>query len=308
MRRPIRQTSRTNNGAGSSGSVTLEAALVMPVFLLLAFFLMFLVQTSVMAMALHGALSQTVRVAASAWYPIYLLQDDSNSAQAQGSEKKGGVRETIGEFGTWLPAPLDEWASAIADGEWSPETEAAKAAFRHAALSFADSRVLKEDRFRVIAVGLPKAGDRTDAFLTIEAEYRLPFRVPFTGKPLAIRATAKERAWIGGLPSRATEDNPDGGKLNVAFVSLEPNPVRPGRKATLVLRAEPGTSLDLSIMYKSGQSQAKHLGSAVVGESGLVSWTWHVSGNTTPGTWNWIVRGEGGASYGQPFDVERINK
>jgi hypothetical protein len=310
MRRYIRRKALTNERekAGERGSVTLETALVMPVFLLLVFFLLFLVQTSIISMALHGAVSQTVRLAASSWYPISLLQAEKGPAQDQEAawkDKLSSVRETVGAFGQWLPLPLRDWAAAISEGDWSPEEETAKAVLGQMAMQLADTNVLDADRFRVTSVRLPQNGNVSEAFLTLEAEYRLPFRVPFSGQALAIRASARERVWSGGSPSKASEPDPAGGVLDVTFVSLEPNPVRPGRKATLVLRTRPGATLDLSVVYKSGNSQAKHLGNAVADETGLVTWTWHVSGNTTSGQWNWMAQGEGGASFSMPFQVER---
>lgn len=347
MKRCTQRTVRINNGRDrpvavrERGSVTLETALVMPMFLLLVFFLLFLVQTSVIAMSLQGALTQTVRLAASAWYPLSLLdqQDGETSpgGEAEGAgghaegadaggqpggsqpggtaegpepssaaEKLSSVRETLGEYGKWLPSPIGDWAAALAEGDWSPEEEAAKIAFGRLAMQLADRNMLEESRFRIVSVSLP-GDDAAEAFLTLEAEYRLPFRVPFTGQPLSIRTQVRERVWAGGSPSRAKAADTDNQTLNVKFVSLEPNPVRPGRKATLVLQAEPGAILDLSVIYKSGKSQARNLGTAVADSTGKVSWTWHVSGNTTSGEWHWVVRSEGG-SFSQPFQVKRNNE
>ncbi|WP_276354927.1 hypothetical protein [Cohnella caldifontis] len=287
----------------------------MPVFLLLAFFLLFLVQTSVIMIALQGALSQTVRTAASAWYPISLMRDNGGAQTAEDREPAtaaagfslDGAKEILDEYGEWLPSPLREWAEPLANGKWTPEGEAAKPVFAGLTMELADSEVLKAGRFRIVSVELPREGNPSESFLTLEAEYRLPFRVPFTGRPLAVRASARERVWTGGTPSQARQADEQEHPLSVEFVSLEPNPVRPGRKATLVLRTRPGAVLDLSVLYKSGQSQAKHLGAAAADESGIVSWTWHVSGNTTSGEWNWEVKGEGGR-YGQSFRVARANE
>lgn len=296
--------------AREQGSVALETALVMPMFLLFAFFLLFLVQTSATTMALHGSLSQTVRMTAAAWYPISLIQSepDGGGGDEGGSVSGGavsGAKQTVGAFARWLPAPLDGWAEALSQGDWSPEAEAAKLPLRQLAAQLADQRMLDEERLRITGVDLPLNGNRADAFLTIKAEYRLPVRVPWTGQALTIRSAAKERAWVGGSPSRANLPDADAAPLDVSFISLEPDPVRPGRTATLVLQTRPGAPLDLSVIYKSGQSQAKHLGTAVADESGRVAWTWLVSGNTTSGEWTWAVRGEGGASYARTFRVER---
>jgi hypothetical protein len=307
MRRLIRRTVRINNRkrAGQDGSITLETALVMPMFLLLVFFLLFLVQTSIVTMAVHGALSQSVRLAAASWYPISLLKQNEGSQQPAGSwsDKLSGVKETMSEFGQWLPSPLNDWSQRLADGDWTPEQQAAGLTFRQLTLQLADSRVLDPDRFTVTSVHLPKGSDPSQAFVTVEAEYRLPFRVPFLNRPVVIRSSARERAWLGGTPSKARLTDGENNTLEVSFVSLEPNPVRPGRKATLVLRTTSGASLDLTILYKSGRSQAKHLGSAAAAASGIISWTWLVSGNTTPGEWSWEVTGTGGGSWKQSFQV-----
>lgn len=285
------------------GSVTLETALVMPMFLLFVFFLLFLVQTSATMMALHGALSQTVRMTAAAWYPISLIQTEGSEEREEG--EAAGAKRSVGAFARWLPAPLNDWAEALSKGEWSPEAEAAKLPLRQLVVQLSDPRQLDADRLRITGVKLPDYRNEAGAYLTMEAAYRLPVRVPWTGKPLIVRVSVKERAWVGGSPSRATLPDETAAPLDIAFISLEPNPVRPGRKATLVLETRPGASLDLSVLYKSGQSQAKHLGTAVADESGRIAWTWHISGNTTSGEWTWAVRGEGGASYSQTFRVER---
>lgn len=307
MRRLIRRTVLINkkNTAGDEGGITLETALVMPMFLLLVFFLLFLVQTSIVTMAVHGALSQSVRMAASSWYPISLLKQDEGSHQTAGSwsGQLSGVQETIGEFGRWLPSPLNDWSQRLAEGDWTPEQQAARLSFRLLSLQLADSRVLDPDRLTITSVQLPKGSDPNQAFVTVESEYRLPFRVPFLNRPVVIHSSARERAWVGGTPSKARVTDGENNTLQVSFVSLEPNPVRPGRKATLVLRTTAGATLDLSILYKSGRSQAKHLGSAAADSSGLVSWTWLVSGNTTPGEWSWEVTGAGGGSWNQSFQV-----
>ncbi|QJD87406.1 TadE family protein [Cohnella herbarum] len=308
--RPIVPISKKRNSIKTNeGGVTLETALVMPVFLMFVLFLIFMVQTAVISMALHGALNQTARQAASAWYPISLGIDQArgsaiNQQIEQWNEKWLSVGETVSQYGKWLPSPMKEWAEQATNGTFSLEQHAAKLAFGQLVKQFADERVLDESRLKVTSIGLPDIDDRRKAYLTVEAEYTLPVQVPFLGRRLMVRESARERVWIGGAPSvskiaKQESQTP----FNVSFVSLEPNPVKPGRKATLVIRVEPGTSVDLSIIYKSGLSQAKHLGSATADASGLISWTWHVSGRTTPGQWSWQVSNAEGGVWQQTFEV-----
>ncbi|WP_027087700.1 TadE/TadG family type IV pilus assembly protein [Cohnella panacarvi] len=300
MRLPIKRIMPISRRRSLSdrGSVTLETAMLMPVFLLLIFFLIFMVQTAMISMALHGVLSQTVRQAAGAWYPVSLAIEEAKGTGAyeqadKWSDKLTKVGETVNKIGPWLPSPAKEWAGQAARGEWSVERQGAKLAFEQWVQPYIDESVLDSSRMRLTIVELPDDSDRSNAYLTLHAEYTLPMRVPFIGTKLVLSQSARERVWIGGSATNARLPDGDADSLQVTFVSLEPNPVRPGRKATLVIRTKPGVSVDLSVIYKSGQSQAKHLGTAVAGEDGTVSWTWHVSGRTTPGQWSMKVSGGG---------------
>jgi hypothetical protein len=312
MKRHIPPTAPINKERNSvlaeDGGVTLETALVMPVFLMFVFFLIFIVQTAVISMALHGALSQTARQAASSWYPISLGIEQARSSKLnqeveRWNDKWQKVGETVNEYGRWLPSPMKEWVENATSGSFSLEQNAAKLAFSQQMKQFVDKRALDVTRITLTSVDLPDFEDKNSAFLTLEAEYALPYQIPFLGRKLVLRESARERVWIGGSPSvsRIATDGVE--TFNVAFISLEPNPVKPGRRATLVIRTKPGTVVDLSIVYKSGLSQAKHLGSATADGSGLVSWTWHVSGRTTPGLWSFQVSNADGALWQQSFQV-----
>lgn len=280
----------------------------MPVFLLAVLFLIYQVQVSIASMALHGALSQAVRQAAAEWYPVSLGIDAARDTDAyqkyeRWEDKLEGVGSTLSKYGALLPSPLGDWARQAADGSWSLEGIAAREAFKPLLERYADDRVLRSSGLKVVSVSIPEAGDRSEAFLTAIAEYRLPMRMPFVGRTLILKESARERVWIGGLPSTAKLDGEGEGQGVLAFVSIDPNPASRGRKVTLTLRAKPGESVDLSVLYKSGLSQAKHLGTAVADGSGLVTWTWHVSGNTTPGTWEWNARSASGAELKMTFEV-----
>jgi hypothetical protein len=301
-----------NNGRNpilsNGGGVTLETALVMPIFLMFVFFLIFIVKTAVISMALHGVLSQTTRQAASAWYPISLgLEQARSSKLIQQTEQWNDswlkVGETVSQYGKWLPSPMKEWAEQSTSGSLSLEQHAAKLALGQLMKPFIDESALDANRLTLSTVSLPDEEDKNKAFLTLKAEYVLPYQVPFLGRQLVLRESARERAWIGGSPSISRIEEAGQEAFDITFISLEPNPVRPGRKATIVLRTKPGTVVDLSILYKSGLSQAKHLGSATADASGTVSWTWHVSGRTTPGQWSWEVTNAEGGKWQQPFQV-----
>ncbi|WP_168735844.1 TadE family protein [Cohnella fermenti] len=312
-----RGESRARNGhpgrtAATAGTVTLEAALVMPVFLLVIVFLIFLIRTCVTEMALDGALSQTTRQTASMWYVVSKAQESFAETKAgEAVEAVDGkledIRKTLEQYGNLLPAPLSDWASDAAGRSWSIEENAAIPLLEKVMKELADPNVLDVDRLDIVNVTLP-SGTEGDGFLTVEAEYRLPMGVPFLGRSLILRSSAKERAWVGGTPSTAllNEGDEEGGG-SLAFLSMEPSPARPGRRVTLSLKAEPGQTVELSVYYKSGQSTAKHLGQATADSEGLVAWTWLVSGNTTSGAWAWEAKISAGTGtpLSQSFLVSR---
>ena len=62
----------------------------------------------------------------------------------------------------------------------------------------------------------------------------------------------------------------------------------PGSNATLVASVSPARACSITVHYKSGPSRAKGLYTKRP-VRGLVSWTWRVGTNTTPGRWRITV-------------------
>mgnify|MGYP000878433448 FL=1 len=288
---------------GPPGSFTLEAALALPLFLLVILFFILLIRTAVISMALHGALSQSVRLAAAVWQPVGAARDNGMPSAGPSRTEWSDVGETLRELGDVLPEPFGEWARRAADGGWRPDQLAARMAFKSLALRFAGPETLDPSRLEIVEVRLPSAQDPEEGFLAVQASYRLPFRVPLLNRPLEIRESAAERAWVGGKPLLPNRDDRQNDPGQLAFVSLEPDPVRPGKKATLTLQARPGEAVHLTVIYKSGPSQAKNLGTAVADENGRVVWVWHVSGRTTPGEWHWEAVASDGSVLRRNFTV-----
>ncbi|GJM75450.1 hypothetical protein HMSSN036_76660 [Paenibacillus macerans] len=59
----------------------------------------------------------------------------------------------------------------------------------------------------------------------------------------------------------------------------------------------------MTVFYKSGVSQAKYLGETTADGEGIVEWNWLVGGNTTPGTWTFVVETEDGLRTAMEFEV-----
>ena len=84
-------------------------------------------------------------------------------------------------------------------------------------------------------------------------------------------------------PTTTTEARKE--ELELEIISVT-SPVSPGAFATLSARVTPGATCDITVIYKSGPSEAAGLFPKTAGSDGRVSWTWKVGTRTTPGTWD----------------------
>lgn len=296
---------------GEQGSIVLEAALVMPLLLIVLLLFIVMIRLSAVQMALQSTASQTVRQIAANIHPVDLAFQQV-SAHIPDFEPENmpmsnwtGIAATAAE---WLPDPTGAVASAVLSGDWQPfvdvaSTELGRFAVEPLLQQFADEAVIEKERVKLSRLTLPDLKDKQEPYLMIEAEYEFPLKIPFLKKRILLREQASERVWVSdAVPSQAS-----GGEgaetIPLQIVSIEPTPLFRGNKATVVARTSPGASLSLEVMYKSGQSQAKHLGKAVADENGFVSWTWLVSGNTTPGLWELTAEAASGEKVSMHFNV-----
>lgn len=336
MRKRKRSAPPTDNRRRSeAGSIALEASLVLPIVLMVLLFFIALVRLNAAQMALHGAVSQTTRLAAANMHPIELaVAKASDASSDDGQSETGGDR--IGAGGTavpagstlsasgsslavgfiadkleeWLPAPSGPLLAAVLKGDWDSLQDTAMGAVGRPIVEpllrrEADESVLDPGKIRLTSLSLPDLKHKEDVMLTIEAEYAFRLGLPFTKRSIVLKERATERVWTSDtVPSQRANDA--GEELAaIQIVLVEPSPARPGNKARVVVKTTPGRSLSIEVLYKSGRSVAKHLGDVVTDEAGLAEWTWLVSGNTTPGTWEIAVRASDGATAVRHFIVKK---
>ena len=311
---------RIKRVAGScEGSLLLEAALVMPVFLLFLVFLVAFVQFSAAETALQTAADGTVRQAATHIRPALLLQQEAASQgdSSEPAEPSKPVstplpawRETAAEVTGLLPEPAGPLAEAVLKGDWEALRDMAlepigRAVFEPLLRQAAQETPLKPERVRLAGLTLPDLSGGKEAFLVLEAEYEFPIRVPFSGKPIILHRTAAERVWIPDPLPAAGSDGEQEELGTVRITGLSPVPARPGRRATLTAQASPGVEVTLEVRYKSGSSVSRNVGKKKADASGAVEWTWLISGNTTPGVWEVIVTSSDGGKDSMPFTVQK---
>lgn len=288
------------------GSIVVEAALVMPIIIIVLLLFVSLIRLNTIQMALHATASQAVRQIAAHIYPVEIAWQGMSSSNVQPgtstepSEATTDVENKIelppwneiaAKAAEWLPAPGDLLVSSALRGDWRPlqnmaATELGRGAIEPLLQELADEYALDADNIRLHMLMLPDLSKKNEPYITIALEYEFPFKLPFYGRPIVLLEQASERVWISdALAAQYGSDMDQSDNIPLQIVSIEPSPLKPGRKATVVALTAPGTVLSLEVVYKSGSSKAKNLGEARADSNGRVEWTWHVSGNTTPGVW-----------------------
>ncbi|MFC5648321.1 TadE/TadG family type IV pilus assembly protein [Paenibacillus solisilvae] len=323
MKRQKLLAGHTVNLRSETGSIALEASLIMPIVLMVFIFFICLIRLSAVQMALHGTLSQTVRQAAANIYPVELAYNKAVSSMPPAAEPSGagtgalaaaplpGIEMVADKLEGWLPSPAGRLLAAVLEGDWKPVVDAAATEIGRSVVEpllrhEADRAVLNPELLRLSRLSLPDLKGKTEAYIRIEAEYTFKLGFPFTKRSLTLREQAEERVWVSDpVPANRDGEGTDSTHAQIQIVSLEPDPLRPGNKARLVVQTDPGRILNLTVTYKSGRSQAKHVGEVSADASGKAEWTWLVSGNTTPGVWELSVSAADGTTVSRHFVVEK---
>lgn len=293
----------------------LEASLVLPLLLIVLVFFIVMIRLCSVQLAVQSAASQTVRQIAA-----HIRPADLAFQQASGMVPGDLIQPVQGELADWaaiaaqaaewLPEPAGGIASSALRGDWQPLQDAAstqlgKAVVEPLLRNYADAAVIEADRLKLARLSLPDLQNKEEPYITIAAEYEFPFRLPFIGESITIREQATERVWIGDALPASGGEAADSDAVPIQILSIVPSPLHPGQRATVTALTRPGASADLSVLYKSGQSVAKNLGRATADDNGVVSWTWLVGGNTTPGVWEFTAESSSGEQVSMHFIVEK---
>lgn len=100
-----------------------------------------------------------------------------------------------------------------------------------------------------------------------------------------------------GDKESSSDSSPRTTSSNINLVSLE-SPVSKGSDVTVSIKGLPNTTYDIDVIYSSGASKASGLEDKTSDSEGNVSWTFKVSSNVKPGTYEVkISDGKDSASY-----------
>jgi beta-lactamase superfamily II metal-dependent hydrolase len=112
---------------------------------------------------------------------------------------------------------------------------------------------------------------------------------------IIVKATSKgyetetQKVEQGAMPTATFQPVPTAAPAAGFEIVSVTSPAARGEDATLSAQTTPNASCSITVYYKSGPSKAKGRAPGNADGSGLVSWTWAVGPNTTPGTWRIVV-------------------
>lgn len=297
------------------GSFTLEAALIFPLIILVFIFFYTILLACSIQMSMKSIAAATVNSIASNIHAVdYVGQLVKQNIHYEGIPVQSNTTTT--HDGTLsdqllqaIPEPFYSVVEQGKNGNWWPATNLAttwvgKSVIENLITHLPESRGIDKDRISLVYLQLPDIVNYSDATVKITLQYEFPFTIPFTNKPIVIREQATQRAWLPDSRSSNYEINED--DMFIQVLSISPMPVRPGNKATITVKTKPHATLDIGIIYKSGSSIAKNLESKQADENGEISWEWFVSGNTTPGIWQYqVTEVNGQAEAKGVFEVKK---
>ncbi|MGG4502116.1 pilus assembly protein [Paenibacillus polymyxa] len=302
------------------GSIVLEASLVLPLFLFFIIFLIYMVQMTLVSTALQTTASETVKQVSAKIYPVSLAVE-ATSAKIDAVREpldelpKLSVSEYASQFAAQLPPPIGDWVETAIQGGKKP-LEELQGRLTEAALDpvlkpmlkpFMEKSILEYDRIHITSVHVPSLTETKDPYFRVELSYELPMKVPFLYRNIVLQAAAEERLWIGDTGEGVGTGDATGEKDAQHSIQLlvKPEPAVKGVYNLIKAKVEPGTNAALSVLYKSGESTAQHLGWTSADADGIVEWNWFVGTNTTPGQWSFVIETEDGQRIEVPFSVQK---
>jgi TadE-like protein len=178
------------------GSLTLEAAMVMPVFLLFVVFLATIIRISVADMALRNAVNDTAEVVAAHVYPAALLENGVNDALD--SKIKAYTRSVVSleDIKTLANSVLKELDISIMDYVNGLAGNVLTSPVQSKFEQSNKDALFNKEKLKV-EVELPSSLSGGEAYVEIKASYEVSITAPFVNKKITLHKKAYERLWSG---------------------------------------------------------------------------------------------------------------
>lgn len=186
------------------GSIIVEAAIVMPLFLSFMVAMICFIQIAIAEMALQHAVSETTKQVAAHMYPAYLLAQTKTGDQIAdilqdidaAKEAFSTVSTFSDDYAALMPDSVVTLLSMSGQGDQMSD-HVQNYLVLQLMLAHVDERLLHKRHLNVSASQVPNVFVNDEAYFGITAQYDINLFIPFFRQTLTISKTAHERAWIG---------------------------------------------------------------------------------------------------------------
>ncbi|MDP5274101.1 TadE/TadG family type IV pilus assembly protein [Chengkuizengella axinellae] len=168
------------------GSLVLEASIILPIFITAVLAFISFLQIVLAEMALHQAVNEATKQAATHVYPIYVLQNEPS------------VQNIKDDITNMIPEGMEFIAALQKDNINTVKDEVLNVLFLPYLHLFIDKDMLNESQIKIVKVTLPNLQNKQNVFFGIEASYTLKLLLPFMKREIKIQKKSLERVWIGG--------------------------------------------------------------------------------------------------------------
>lgn len=180
------------------GSITLEAAMVLPFFMLFIVFLATIIRISIADMALYQSVSETNEVIATHAYPADLA---TTAVEDILNDKLSGIHEDLDlNLAASLLTDSMEYLDINIDVNGYLQSISADLLEPVIQDKFADKvggSFFDSSNLSIDQVTHPTSFTGDGAFIEIDASYKIDVAVPFVNKQIILKKTSYERLWAG---------------------------------------------------------------------------------------------------------------
>ncbi|NGP44449.1 hypothetical protein G4V62_05565 [Bacillaceae bacterium SIJ1] len=188
--------------SNKEGSISLEASIVVPLFLMFLLFLVGIIKIAAAEAALQHAVSEGTKQVATHIYPVQKIAGGASGAisgELQNIEdyynpetNQFDVNAMMTDMGKKALSDVVagfDFQSFVESGAEGP----AKALVKH----YLDDGVMPFEGIKEVKVDVPGLNGGADSYLSIEVTYELPLPLPFVEENILLRKKGFERVWTG---------------------------------------------------------------------------------------------------------------
>jgi len=184
---------RRKDPGGDQGSLTLEAAVMLPAFVTILLAFSMLIRIVMVETALQSVASDSVKQLSGIWLPFEEQLKEAGSAYGKLDPEGWSlipepVKPLLNGFGNWRGLADEALQRALSAGLTPAVRAGVPEAWR--------GRLIDPDRIRVEEVAVPHVNDHEMRF-GFTVVYEMPVSLPFYQRTLVIRKSAYERVWYG---------------------------------------------------------------------------------------------------------------